>query len=99
MTYYFSASTKGFYSNQIHETMPNDVVEITDEEHQTLLDSQSNGFQISSDSNGKPISIPVPPPTPEEIAAQKAQETARASALAKLTALGLTEAEVRALLG
>jgi len=33
------------------------------------------------------------------IAAQQAQETAKASALAKLTALGLTQDEVKALLG
>ena len=33
------------------------------------------------------------------IAAQQAQEAAKASALAKLTALGLSEAEVKALVG
>ena len=34
-----------------------------------------------------------------EVAAQQAQEAAKASATAKLTALGLTQAEVAALLG
>ena len=34
-----------------------------------------------------------------EIAAEQAQATAKASALAKLTALGLTQAEVTALIG
>ena len=34
-----------------------------------------------------------------EVAAQQAQEAAKASATAKLTALGLTQAEVTALLG
>ena len=35
----------------------------------------------------------------DEVAAQQAQATAKASALAKLTALGLTQAEVTALIG
>ena len=35
----------------------------------------------------------------EEVAAQEAQASAKASALAKLAALGLTQAEVKALLG
>jgi len=34
-----------------------------------------------------------------EVAAEQAQESAKASALAKLTALGLTQAEVTALIG
>jgi len=35
----------------------------------------------------------------DEVAAEQAQATAKASALAKLTALGLTQAEVTALIG
>jgi len=99
MTIYYAKSTNGFYDTVVNIKIPTDAVEITEEEHQLLLNNQANGFEISSDANGKPINIPVPPPSPEQIAAEQAFENAKASALAKLTALGLTQAEVTALLG
>jgi len=44
---YYSQTTNGFYIPEIHTTMPNDVVEITDEQWQSLLDNQSNGTPIT----------------------------------------------------
>ncbi len=67
---YFSASTGGFYSREIHgDNMPADVVEITAEEHAALLEGQSQGKLIDFDENGYPILADQPEPTPEEIAA------------------------------
>jgi hypothetical protein len=67
-TYFYSASTGGFYTSDINPVMPADVVEITEEYYQSLLEGQSNGQQIVADAQGYPILItPVPaPPTAEQ---------------------------------
>jgi hypothetical protein len=90
MTYYFSKSTNGFYVDDVHEPhqIPNDAVEITNEQHTGLLEGQANGKQIASDANGNPILIDqivgnITPLTPAE----------------KLAKLGLTADDLRALLG
>lgn len=67
---FFSASTGGFYSREIHGTnMPADVVEITTEQHSALIEGQSNGKVITSDENGFPILIDSVI-TPEQIQQQ-----------------------------
>lgn len=59
---FYSAQNKGFYSLDIHgENMPEDVVEITAEEHAALLAGQSNGKLIGADANGRPV-LQDPPP-------------------------------------
>lgn len=64
---YFSASTNGFYSEEIHgENMPDDVVEISDEKWQQLLEGQSAGKWITPDESGYPVLTDPPPPTAEE---------------------------------
>jgi hypothetical protein len=90
MTYYFAKSTNGFYVDDVHEPhqIPDDAVEITDEQHQELLQGQSNGKQITSDDTGNPIlvdpiKVPVKPLTAEQ----------------KLAKLGLTPEDLKALLG
>jgi hypothetical protein len=67
-TYFYSASTGGFYTPDINPTMPSDAVEITEEYYQDLLQGQSEGLQIIADAQGYPILIaPVPvPPTLEQ---------------------------------
>ena len=47
--------------------MPSDVVEITNEQHQALLDGQSQGKLISADKKGNPILIDPPAPTAEQL--------------------------------
>jgi hypothetical protein len=60
---FYSESTGGFYDPVIHgDNIPADAVEITSEEHATLLSAQSAGKIIQADSNGTPIA--VDPPTP-----------------------------------
>ena len=74
-TYFYSASTGGFYTSDINPVMPADVVEITEEYYQSLLEGQSNGQQIVADAQGYPILItPVPvPPTAEQNKATASQ--------------------------
>lgn len=67
---FYSASTGGFYDRAIHgDNIPADAVEITVEEHQALLECQSQGKLIQADINGRPVLADPPPPTPEQIIA------------------------------
>jgi len=60
---FYSSSTKGFYTNEIHGTnMPSDVVEITDDTHQALLEGQSQNKHIKTDADGLPILVDRPAP-------------------------------------
>lgn len=70
MKTYYSRSTNGFYVHGIHAAMPDDVIEITQAQHQELILGQSNGKIISSDENGKPVLIDPPQPTTEQLATQ-----------------------------
>ena len=59
---FYSKTTGGFYVREIHgDNIPTDVVEITSEQHQALLEGQSQGKIISADKNGKPV-LQDPPP-------------------------------------
>ena len=68
---FYSKSTFGFYTPEIHgDNIPSDAVEITTEEHQALLEGQSQGKVIVADESGRPILQDPPPPTAEQIIAQ-----------------------------
>ncbi|QDJ35821.1 hypothetical protein CBR67_03675 [Bordetella hinzii] len=67
----FSKSTGGFYSPDIHgEAIPDDAVEVTEQEYAALMDGQATGKVIVADSDGRPI-LATPTLTPEEIQNQK----------------------------
>lgn len=66
---FYSKLTGGFYSPEIHATMPSDVVEITVEQHQALIDGQSQGKVITSDKDGYPVLTDYVV-TPEQLAEQ-----------------------------
>jgi hypothetical protein len=51
--------------------IPTDAVEITEEEHQSLLAAQSSGKIIMPDANGNPVAVDSPPPSPYEVATAK----------------------------
>lgn len=55
MSIYFSKSTSGFYDTNIHKTIPDDCVELSQEDYLNLLDGQSKGKVIGSDSDGRPV--------------------------------------------
>ena len=55
MTCFYSAMTGGFYRSAVHETRPDDCVEISDEEYHGLLNGQASGGTIAAcPTTGKP---------------------------------------------
>jgi len=66
MTKFYSKETKGFYSDDLHDKMPEDAVQITDETYAQLLAGQETGKVISADKDGNPILIDRKPPSKEE---------------------------------
>lgn len=64
-----SKSTRGFYDASIHNSMPDDVVEISAEIHADLLIGQSEGKVIAWGDDGFPILVDPAPPSDEELAA------------------------------
>ncbi len=52
---YFSATTNGFYNNEINELMPADALEISDELWLGMVAGQDQFNIISSDVDGYPI--------------------------------------------
>lgn len=63
-TFFYSSSTGGFYRSDIHvNQLPADAVGITAEQYTALLEAQSTGIAITSDSNGAPVAIPPAAPT------------------------------------
>jgi hypothetical protein len=68
---FYSATTSGFYDRTVHgDNIPEDAVEITKEQHASLLDGQALGLVIVADPTGKPVLAPQPEPTDEELAAR-----------------------------
>lgn len=47
--FYFSYLNQAFYHSDVHEMMPNDVIEITDELYQTLFMAVNGGAKIMRD--------------------------------------------------
>lgn len=69
---FYSQSTGGFYTPEIHGAdIPADAVEISEQQHADLMEGQAQGKQITADANGAPILTDPPPPTPAEIKAQQ----------------------------
>lgn len=58
MKIYYSQSTRGFYHTELHGTnMPEDVVEITEQEYIDSQNGHSSSKEIVSDNSGKPILV------------------------------------------
>ena len=64
MEMFYSAKMAGFFAHEIHgDGMPDDVVEISAEDHAALLAAQSAGFRIVAGEDGVPVISPrVSPP-------------------------------------
>lgn len=61
---FYSKTTGGFYDEAIHgENIPADAVEISAEEHASLLAGQSSGKLIVADETGHPVLADLPRPT------------------------------------
>lgn len=79
----FSKSTSGFYIEAIHgDNIPDDAVEISNDEHAALLEGQSQGKRIVAGPDGHPELAEPPPPTPEQL--RDAAKASRASAVAAI---------------
>jgi len=90
MSLFYSASTRGFYDDAIHSSLPSDAVPITSQVHQALLEAQAAGKQIEPDGNGFPVAVDPPPPGPPQV-------VSRFQARAALHLAGLLE-QVEALM-
>ena len=76
---YYSASTNGFYDKAIHgDSIPEDAVEITSEEHAALLEGNAAGKVIVADEDGKPVLQDPPAPTHEQLLATAEAQRATA---------------------
>lgn len=65
---FYSKSTSGFYSREIHgDAIPDDAVEITADAHATLLAGQSEGKRIVAGPDGHP-ELAAPPPVDPQLA-------------------------------
>jgi hypothetical protein len=74
MTIRYSVSTKGFYPVSIdYPDLPDDLVEITEEEHYLLMEQLSVGGKQIINQNGKLVVVDAPPPsvTWEDIRAKR----------------------------
>ncbi|MGC6061362.1 tail fiber assembly protein [Enterobacter kobei] len=81
MKYFFSKTTLGFYCDEVNESTPADVVEISEELYFSLRDGQSAGKVIVADETGAPVLVDAPEPSAEEF-----QEKAEAIRQSLLTA-------------
>ena len=67
MKIFFSPSLISFYPEDInYNSLPDDLVEITESQWQELINGQSNGKVIGSDKNGKPLLLERPELTKDE---------------------------------
>jgi hypothetical protein len=62
----YSPSTQGFYNESIHLSIPNDAIDIPDDEYITLFENQGKGMEISHNESGYPINLPVRVQTQEQ---------------------------------
>lgn len=71
---YFSPSQNAFYDTDIHTDVPEDLLEISNEMHASLLAGQADGQIIGADDAGLPVLTRHPAPTEEEqLAAERAR--------------------------
>jgi len=76
MTLYFAKSTNGFYDTNINLFIPNDAVQITQDQYNALMAAQASGQVIKSNDVGQPIT--VAPTAIQLTAAQMAANTINA---------------------
>lgn len=80
---FYSKSTGGFYTTEIHgDAIPADAVEITTKEHAELLAAQSQGKRIQPDADGRPCAVDHIPTADELAAAARAQRDSLVAAVA-----------------
>lgn len=68
MGVYWSPSLGGFCHPDVLDVMPDDSVELTEDDYQALLDGQTEGKLIVKADSGLPLLQDPPPPTAEQLA-------------------------------
>ncbi|MBV2149278.1 phage tail assembly chaperone [Sphingobium sp. AS12] len=64
MSYFYSPSTGGFYTEAIHgQDIPSDACAIDADRHARLMAEQSAGLAIVADADGRPVAMPPPAPS------------------------------------
>ncbi len=65
MSMYFSASTVGFYSLEVHgpSALPADAIELAADEYRRIIEGLSEGKQIQPDATGRPVLVQASVPT------------------------------------
>ena len=93
---FYSKSTGGFYTREIHgDAIPSDAVEITDEEHGELMAGQSAGKVITADANGALV-LTDPPPTPFPVLIEAAKAKVRTMRVTAFSSLAGIQSEALA---
>lgn len=67
MTIYYSGALNGFLDDSVHEDIPEDAVEVSDDRHQELMEAQASGFTIFADDNGAPALLAPSLPDPKDV--------------------------------
>lgn len=96
MTKYYSKSTAGFYSDDIHgKNIPDDSVEITNEKWLELLNGQAGGKIIAADKKGYPVLTDPPPLTHNQLVEiAEAEKKSRLDYAIHVTAMWRTELQL-----
>lgn len=85
MKMYYSPTTRGFYTREIHQEIPSDAIEITDQYHRELIDGESNGKAISPGDDGYPVLVDPPPLDDDQVKENMKIERATKVAQIKVT--------------
>lgn len=67
---FYSKTTGGFYHHDINEEMPIDIINVTNDDYQTLIDGQQHGKTITANENGYPILVDPEEPDDYQLAAE-----------------------------
>jgi hypothetical protein len=61
----YSKQCNSFFTREIHgNNIPSDAIEITQEEYETAMTKQANGYRIVGGDDGKPTVVEVPTAQP-----------------------------------
>lgn len=93
MKVFYSAKDNGFYPDDIKfNNLPDDLIEISVDYWQELLNGQNGKKEISSDKNGYPVLVDVAPATVEQLKVIASREKERLMALATVAIAPLQDA-------
>lgn len=65
--FYYSPGFKNFFVEGIHDSIPDDKIEVSEEQHAELIDGRSNGMRIEIE-DGVPVLVKEDGPSDEDLA-------------------------------